>query len=89
MAIQSPNIIASSPIEKSLKIWNYISDYSLICVIVLLDTKNFKILSFALYPSGYYLASLSNEDMNFYGNGISKENKKYNFEKNFPVVVTN
>ena len=98
MSIQSPIIVASSPIDKSLKIWNYISGYSLICPIVLPDTKdhylkNFKILSFAMHPNGYYLA-ISNEDMiwffhicykqlNFYGNEISKENKnkKYNFEK--------
>ncbi len=89
-SIQRPIIVSASNIDKTIRIWNYLSGHSEFAKIILTESEehhiyNFHILSLALHPNGYYLAIADLEtiwffhicyrELRFYGTDIVKQNE--------------
>ena len=89
-SIQRPIIVSASNIDKTIRIWNYLSGHSEFAKIILTESEehhiyNFNILSLALHPNGYYLAiadletiwffHLCYRELRFYGTDIVKQNE--------------
>ena len=89
-SIQRPIIVSASNIDKTIRIWNYISGHCEYSKIILTESEehhiyNFNILALALHPNGYYLAiadletiwffHLCYRELRFYGTDIVKQNE--------------
>ena len=89
-SIQRPIIVSASNIDKTIRIWNYLSGHSEFAKIILTESEehhiyNFHILSLALHPNGYYLAiadietiwffHLCYRELRFYGTDIVRQNE--------------
>jgi hypothetical protein len=93
LALQRPIIVTTSQVDKTIRVWNYLTGHCEYCKIILTekdnDEKEMDVLAVAIHPNGYYLA-ISDKDMirffhlcyrelRFYNNDIvNNENPKSN-----------
>jgi len=85
VSLQRPLIITTSKIDKSIRIWNYLSGHCEYCKIILEEKNNkeeseLNILSIAIHPNGYYIAISDIEMIRFF-HLCYKEIRFYNNDK--------
>ncbi len=93
VALQRPIIITSSKIDKTIRVWNYLTGHCEYCKIILTEKedveKEMEILCVAIHPNGYYIAvsdiemirffHLCYKELRFYNNDvIGNDNPKSN-----------
>jgi WD40 repeat protein len=93
VALQRPIIVTTSHVDKTIRVWNYLTGHCEYCKIILTEKddteKEMDILSVAIHPNGYYLAISDKEmirffhlcyrELRFYNNDVTNnENAKSN-----------
>jgi WD40 repeat protein len=81
VALQRPLIVTMSNVDKTIRVWNYLTGHCEYCKIVLTEKddneKEMDILSVAIHPSGYYMAVSDKEMIRFF-HLCHKELRLYN-----------
>jgi WD40 repeat protein len=93
LALQRPIIVTCSQVDKTIRVWNYLTGHCEYCKIILTEKDNeereIDFLSVAIHPNGYYLAVSDTEmirffhlcykELRFYNNDIiNNDNPKSN-----------
>ena len=71
VAIQRPVIVTSSSVDKSVRVWNFLTGHCEYCKIIASEKernhdKEMDILAVAIHPNGYYVAVSDKEMIRFY-----------------------
>ena len=71
VALQRPIIVTTSNIDKTVRVWNFLTGHCEYCKIILTEKeknqeKEMDILSVAIHPNGYYLAISDREMIRFF-----------------------
>jgi WD40 repeat protein len=70
VALQRPVIVTMSNVDKTIRVWNYLTGHCEYCKIVLTEKddneKEMDILSVAIHPNGYYIAVSDREMIRFF-----------------------
>lgn len=81
VALQRPILITSSQIDKTIRVWNYLTGHCEYCKIILTEKdsieKEIDLLSVAIHPNGFYIA-VSDKDMIRFFHLCFKELRYYN-----------
>ncbi len=81
VALQRPIIVTSSQVDKTIRVWNYLTGHCEYCKIILTEKDNTEkeidLLSVAIHPNGYYMA-VSDKDMIRFFHLCYKELRYYN-----------
>lgn len=81
LALQRPIIVTSSQVDKTIRVWNYLTGHCEYCKIILTEKDNSEkeidLLSVAIHPNGYYMA-VSDKDMIRFFHLCYKELRYYN-----------
>ena len=71
VALQRPIIVTTSSVDKTVRVWNFLTGHCEYCKIILTEKeknqeKEMDILSVAIHPNGYYLAISDKEMIRFF-----------------------
>ena len=86
VALQRPIIVTTSNVDKTVRVWNFLTGHCEYCKIILTEKeknqeKEMDILAVAIHPNGYYIA-ISDKEMIRFFHLCYKELRFYNTDSN-------